>query len=88
MLAITAKTAICACEEVVFAGNSANLSRPDLYPSSCSLRGNWIIPILPTKLRPFEDQERSVSEVISLTMKRTSFHEWYRARREGEFSNH
>ena len=38
-----------------------SLRRPDLYPSRCSLRGNWTIPILPAKLRAFEDRERSVS---------------------------
>ena len=35
-----------------------------------------MIPILPGKLRPFKDQERSVTNGIYLTANGTNFHEW------------
>ena len=38
------------------------LRHPDIFPSPSASQGNRLIPILPTKPRPFEDQLRTASE--------------------------
>ena len=50
------------CFESCGGGKEVRVRHPDLYPSPCASQGNRVIPILPTKPRPFEDQQRTVND--------------------------
>ena len=45
-------------------------------PDHRAMRGNRMIPVWPKMPRPFTDQQRSMSDGISLTTNKTNFREW------------
>jgi hypothetical protein len=53
-----------------------HISQPELYPLASALRGKQMISVLPGNPLPFKEQQRSMSNAISLTTNRTNFHEW------------